>query len=46
MSLSFFRKKPLDIFSKEEKEKIVQAIRSAECRSSGEIRVDIEGRCK
>ncbi|MBK7098865.1 MAG: TPM domain-containing protein [Sphingobacteriales bacterium] len=46
MSLSIFRKKPLDIFSKEEKEKIVQAIRNAECSTSGEIRVYIEGKCK
>ncbi|HRN48800.1 MAG: TPM domain-containing protein [Chitinophagaceae bacterium] len=46
MSLSFFRKKPLDIFSKEEKEKIVQTIRNAECSTSGEIRVYIEGKCK
>ncbi len=44
--LNFFRKKPVDFFSKEEKALIVAAIQSAEHRTSGEIRVYIEGKCR
>ncbi|MEO6454671.1 MAG: TPM domain-containing protein [Ginsengibacter sp.] len=40
-----FRKKK-EFFSPAEKEKIVQAIRNAEMRTSGEIRVFIESRCR
>jgi len=37
--------KPDKFFSKEEKEKILQAIKEAENNTSGEIRVHIENRC-
>lgn len=40
-----FRKKK-DFFSPDDNEKIVQAIRNAEMRTSGEIRVFIENRCR
>lgn len=40
----FRSKKPF--FSKEENEKIVQSIQDAERRTSGELRVFVEGRCK
>lgn len=46
MPFSLFKKKPLDIFTDEEKEMIVQAIRQAESRTSGEIRLYIERNCK
>lgn len=47
MALSLlFKKKPASLFSQEEKEHIVNAIRSAESRTSGEIRVYIESHCK
>jgi uncharacterized membrane protein len=41
---SLFRKK--EIFNAEERERIVQAIRAAEKRTSGEVRVYIESRCR
>lgn len=41
---SFFKKN--DFFSEEEKSRIVDAIRSTETRTSGEIRVYIESRCR
>jgi uncharacterized membrane protein len=45
MSLfSLFKKKAA--FSKEENDKIVQAIRDAEMQTSGEIRVYVESKCK
>lgn len=37
--------KPVDFFSKEDKNKISQAIHEAEKNTSGEIRVHIEGKC-
>lgn len=37
---------PKEFFSAEEKERIVAAIRSAEQRTSGEVRVFIESKCK
>ncbi len=44
MSLfSFFKKK--DFFSEEEKLQIVEAVRKAERRTSGEVRVFVEDRC-
>lgn len=46
MRLPFFHKKPLNVLTKAEKEQIVEAIRQAECRTSGEIRVFIERKCK
>jgi uncharacterized membrane protein len=42
--MSLFKKK--DFFSKEENEKIVESIRSAERSTSGEIRVFVESKCK
>jgi len=42
--LSLFKKK--EFFSKEEKEKIVVAIRNAELSTSGEVRVFVERRCR
>src|SRR5437588_12659395 len=41
---SLFKKKPF--FSEDENEKIVQSIRNAEKRQSGEIRVFVESRCR
>ena len=41
---SFFRRN--DFFSEEEKQLIVDAIRASEIRTSGEIRVYIESRCR
>ena len=38
--------KKKDFFSEEEKEQIVQAIQSAEQRTSGEIRLFIESKCR
>jgi uncharacterized membrane protein len=43
--LKLFPKKK-EFFSDEEQDRIVQAIRSAERRTSGEIRVYIESRCR
>ena len=43
-TFSFFKRK--DFFTKEEQEKITAAIREAEKRTSGEIRIFIESRCK
>ncbi len=42
--LSFFRKN--EFFYSDEKEKIIQAIRSAEEKTSGEVRIYIESRCR
>ncbi|MBL7759267.1 MAG: DUF5130 family protein [Sediminibacterium sp.] len=41
-----FKKSPKSYFSPEENEVIVEAIRKAEQRTSGEIRVYVEGKCK
>lgn len=46
MTFSLFNKKPLDILTDAEKEEIVQSIRLAESRTSGEIRVFMEQKCK
>lgn len=46
MAFSLFNKKPLDILSDDEKQQIVESIRQAESRTSGEIRVFIEHKCK
>jgi uncharacterized membrane protein len=43
---SFFRKKPADYFSPAEREEICKAITEAEKKTSGEIRVFIEGSCQ
>jgi uncharacterized membrane protein len=44
--LNLFKKKHPDFFSPEEKERILAAIRSAEMRTSGEVRVYLESRCR
>lgn len=41
-----FRKKDQDFFSPSEKEKVVTAIKDTESRTSGEVRVFVEGRCR
>lgn len=46
MAFSLFNKKPLDILTDAEKAQIVEAIRNAESRTSGEIRVFMEQKCK
>jgi uncharacterized membrane protein len=43
---SFFKKDPAAFFSKQEKDAIFQAIQNAEQRTSGEVRVFIENRCR
>lgn len=45
MGFSLFNKKPFDLLTDAEKERIVKAIRLAEIRTSGEIRVYMENRC-
>ena len=42
----FFWKKQKEFFSAEEKERILEAIREAEQRTSGEVRIFIESRCR
>ena len=42
--IPFFKKK--DFFSHEEKSKIIEAIRVAEQKTSGEVRIYVESRCK
>lgn len=44
MQLPFFKRK--DFFIPDERMKLIEAIRSAEMRTSGEIRVFIESRCR
>jgi uncharacterized membrane protein len=46
LAFSLFHKKPLDILTDTEKKQIVDAIRTAESRTSGEIRVFVEHKCK
>lgn len=46
MSFSLFKKKPPSLLRDDEKEQIVNAIRLAESRTSGEIRVYMESHCK
>ena len=41
-----FKKSPTEYVSPEEKAAIVEAIRLAELRTSGEVRIYIEGKCK
>lgn len=43
--MGLFNKKPPDILTDAQKEQIVQAIRMAESRTSGEIRVYMEQKC-
>ncbi len=42
--LSLFKKK--DFFTEDEKKQIVEAVRNAERRTSGEVRVFVESRCR
>ena len=44
--LSIFKRKPPEFFSAEDKELIISAIRAAELRTSGEIRLFVESRCE
>ncbi len=44
--LSIFKRKQPQFFSEEENIKIVQAIQSAERRTSGEIRLHVESNCR
>lgn len=46
LSFRLFHKKPTEILSDAEKAQIVEAIRMAESRTSGEIRVFMESRCR
>jgi len=41
-----FQKKPVEYFSDDQKAAIVEAIRNAELRTSGEVRIYIESNCK
>ncbi|BAV04265.1 TLP18.3, Psb32 and MOLO-1 founding protein of phosphatase [Filimonas lacunae] len=41
-----FSKKPAQFFTASEQEKIVQAIKTAELQTSGEVRVFIESKCR
>ena len=43
--LPWFKKKAIDFFSIQEKERIVAAIKDAEHQTSGEIRIHIESKC-
>jgi uncharacterized membrane protein len=43
---SFLQKKPVEFFSEKENKLIVAAIRSAEQRTSGEVRVYVESKCR
>lgn len=44
--MSFFRRKNKPIFSDEQTQKLVNAIREAELQTSGEVRVYVERHCK
>jgi uncharacterized membrane protein len=44
--LNFLKKKPVEFFSATGNELIVSAIKSAEQRTSGEVRVYVESRCR
>jgi uncharacterized membrane protein len=44
--MSLFRKKAVEFFSQEEKDLMLEAVRSAEQATSGEVRVFIESRCR
>ncbi|GAB3412362.1 TPM domain-containing protein [Niabella aquatica] len=46
MGFSLFNKKKPQFLTSEEKEQVVAAIRSAESRTSGEIRIYMESHCK
>ena len=44
--MSLFQKKPVEFFSPEQKELMLEAVRSAEHATSGEVRVFIESHCQ
>lgn len=44
--MSFFQKKPVEYFTPEQKELMLDAVRKAEQATSGEVRVFVESRCK
>jgi len=44
--LDFLKRKPKELFIESEKERIVEAVRLAERRTSGEVRVFAESRCR
>jgi len=45
MIFNIFKKKKINLFTPEEEERMVEAIRSAEKQTSGEIRLFIESKC-
>lgn len=44
--LRLFKRKPADFFSEQEKKVIVDAVKKAELRTSGELRIYVESRCR
>ena len=44
--LSFLQKKPTEFFAESDKQRIVEAVRQAERRTSGEVRVYVESHCR
>lgn len=44
--LGLFKRKPENFFSEEEKHHIMEAVKQAELRTSGELRIYIENRCE
>lgn len=44
--LGLFKKKAVNFFSEQEKEKVLDAIQNAERNTSGEVRVYVESRCR
>lgn len=44
--MSWFQKKPVEFFTPEQKELMLEAVRSSEQATSGEVRVFVESRCK
>ncbi len=44
--LGWFKRKPAAFFSEEEKQRIVAAVQEAEQRTSGEVRIYVESRCR
>ena len=46
LHVRIIQRKPVDYFSAEEKELIIQAIHKAEQRTSGEVRIYVESHCR
>jgi uncharacterized membrane protein len=44
--MSWFQKKPVEFFTPEQKELMLDAVRASEQATSGEVRVFVESRCK